>query len=173
MKRKIGELRNKPIVEGDRNLLSKNEIHINEVSGGGDPDFIAFYTMPTAGGIVRITENSVYPPKEAFKYGNAGYDYILENVTLKVANIENPIKCDILIRNKFTLQTGQVFITGDTLYESYYSDASYYGFKKFEEETIPEAAFDFECSRHGLHLFRIKNKTIAFLGGDNYIEEIK
>lgn len=33
-KRKIGEIYNKPIVEGDKNLLTKNEIHKNELSGG-------------------------------------------------------------------------------------------------------------------------------------------
>lgn len=34
-KRKIGEIYNKPIVEGDINLKTPNEIHKSELSGGG------------------------------------------------------------------------------------------------------------------------------------------
>lgn len=34
MKRKIGEIYNKPIVEGDKNLVTKNEVHKSELSGG-------------------------------------------------------------------------------------------------------------------------------------------
>jgi hypothetical protein len=33
-KRKIGEIYNKPIVEGDKNLVTNNEIHKSELSGG-------------------------------------------------------------------------------------------------------------------------------------------
>lgn len=39
MKRKIGEIYNKSIVEGDKNLKTKNEIHVDELSnnsGGGN-----------------------------------------------------------------------------------------------------------------------------------------
>lgn len=36
MKRKIGELRNKPIVEGDKNLVTKNETHISELQGSNE-----------------------------------------------------------------------------------------------------------------------------------------
>lgn len=35
-KRKIGEIYNKPIVEGDINLKTPNEIHKSELSGGGN-----------------------------------------------------------------------------------------------------------------------------------------
>lgn len=47
MKRKIGELRNKPIVEGDKNLLSKNEIHKENIANflgvdSGDLIFVGF-----------------------------------------------------------------------------------------------------------------------------------
>lgn len=34
-KRKIGEIYNKPIVEGDKNLVTNNEIHKSELSEGG------------------------------------------------------------------------------------------------------------------------------------------
>lgn len=34
MKRKIGEIYNKPIVIGDKNLMTKNEVHKDEISGG-------------------------------------------------------------------------------------------------------------------------------------------
>lgn len=36
MKRKIGELRNKPIVEGDKNLVTKDEVHIDELKNNGE-----------------------------------------------------------------------------------------------------------------------------------------
>ena len=36
MKRKIGKLYNKTIIEGDINLKTPNEIHKNELSKGGD-----------------------------------------------------------------------------------------------------------------------------------------
>lgn len=35
MKRKIGEIYNKPIIEGDINLKTSNEIHKSELNGGG------------------------------------------------------------------------------------------------------------------------------------------
>jgi hypothetical protein len=37
MKKKIGEIYNKPIVIGDKNLVNKNEIHKDDLSaeGGG------------------------------------------------------------------------------------------------------------------------------------------
>lgn len=35
-KRKIGEIYNKPIIEGDINLKTPNEIHKSELSGGGN-----------------------------------------------------------------------------------------------------------------------------------------
>lgn len=34
MKKKIGEIYNKPIVIGDKNLMTKNEVHKDEISGG-------------------------------------------------------------------------------------------------------------------------------------------
>lgn len=34
-KRKIGEIYNKPIVTGDKNLVTKNEIHESTLKGGG------------------------------------------------------------------------------------------------------------------------------------------
>lgn len=39
MKRKIGTIYNKPIVTGDKNLVTKNETHISELqgsNGGGE-----------------------------------------------------------------------------------------------------------------------------------------
>lgn len=34
MKRKIGEIYNKPVIEGDANLKTSNEIHVKELWGG-------------------------------------------------------------------------------------------------------------------------------------------
>lgn len=36
MKRKIGELYNKPVVIGDKNLVTKNETHISELQGSNE-----------------------------------------------------------------------------------------------------------------------------------------
>lgn len=36
MKRKVGELYNKPVVEGDKNLVTKNETHISELQGNSN-----------------------------------------------------------------------------------------------------------------------------------------
>lgn len=38
MKKKIGEIYNKPIVTGDKNLVTKNEIHESTLKGGGTVD---------------------------------------------------------------------------------------------------------------------------------------
>ena len=38
MKKKIGEIYNKPIVIGDKNLVTKNEIHESTLKGGGTVD---------------------------------------------------------------------------------------------------------------------------------------
>lgn len=40
MKRKIGEIYNKPIVTGDKNLLTKNEIHESALGGGNNNEGI-------------------------------------------------------------------------------------------------------------------------------------
>lgn len=36
MKKKVGELYDKPIVIGNKNEVTKNEIHVDELGGGGD-----------------------------------------------------------------------------------------------------------------------------------------
>lgn len=49
MKRKIGEIYNKPVVIGDKNLVTRNEIHeseLNASTGGGD--------APSGGDIIYI-----------------------------------------------------------------------------------------------------------------------
>ena len=38
MKKKIGEIYNKPIVTGDKNLVTRNEIHESTLKGGGTVD---------------------------------------------------------------------------------------------------------------------------------------
>ena len=38
-KKKIGEINNKPIVIGDKNLVTKNETHISELNRGSDSNF--------------------------------------------------------------------------------------------------------------------------------------
>lgn len=35
MKKRIGNLRGKPIIEGDKNLMTSNEVHVSELGGGG------------------------------------------------------------------------------------------------------------------------------------------
>lgn len=37
MKKRVGTLYGKPIITGDENLCTKNEIHINSLKGGGEP----------------------------------------------------------------------------------------------------------------------------------------
>ena len=36
MKTRIGEIYNKPIVIGNKNEVTKNEVHIDELRGGGE-----------------------------------------------------------------------------------------------------------------------------------------
>lgn len=54
MKKKIGEIYNKPIVTGDKNLVTKNEIHESSLGGGnsGSSDVEYFY--------YRLNTESVY-----------------------------------------------------------------------------------------------------------------
>lgn len=35
MKSRIGTINKKPIVQGDKNLVTPNEIHVSELKGGG------------------------------------------------------------------------------------------------------------------------------------------
>lgn len=44
-KRKIGEIYNKPIVTGDKNLVTKNEIHESTLKGGGSVEYNRWYYM--------------------------------------------------------------------------------------------------------------------------------
>jgi hypothetical protein len=39
-KKKIGEIYNKPIVIGDKNLMNNNEIHVDELGGGMEDDIL-------------------------------------------------------------------------------------------------------------------------------------
>lgn len=83
-KRKIGEIYNKPIVEGDINLKTPNEIHKSELSGGkGEPyenlkeyyyrildpsvsQFMSMAGLPTTGVIIYRNPND--PNSETIEY---------------------------------------------------------------------------------------------------------
>jgi hypothetical protein len=44
-KKKIGEIYNKPIVIGDKNLMNNNEIHVDELGGGMEDDILYIIDM--------------------------------------------------------------------------------------------------------------------------------
>lgn len=74
MKKKIGILRGKPIVEGDRNLVTDNEIHINNLgegsgSGGDNKDGIMEISVSFEG----INEEGPYS-LVFYTNGQVGYD---------------------------------------------------------------------------------------------------
>lgn len=51
MKRKIGKIYNKPIVEGNKNLVTKNEVHKSELSGGGNKSNLIYINRPINGSL--------------------------------------------------------------------------------------------------------------------------
>lgn len=57
MKTKIGEIYNKPIVKGDINLVTKNEIHIDELGGGSTERYfdISKLSLETKQGVTSYT----------------------------------------------------------------------------------------------------------------------
>lgn len=83
MKRKIGELRNKPIVEGDKNLLSKNEIHKENVANFLDVDLGDLIFVGFKEPVIVDETNSVSTPviyaltcrANGLKFSNNKYYY--------------------------------------------------------------------------------------------------
>lgn len=73
-KRKIGEIYNKPIVEGDKNLVTNNEIHKSELSGGntggGSADVYMEYFGEDA--VTALSSFPAPPTSMLFMLGAAG-----------------------------------------------------------------------------------------------------
>lgn len=73
MKKKIGELYDKPIVIGNKNEVEKHEIHIDELStpqsgGGSEEDDIKFFRIPESllaamASIARVFDNTSFISK--------------------------------------------------------------------------------------------------------------
>lgn len=61
MKKRIGTLYNKPIIEGDINLKTPNEIHKDELKGGGRTNSF-YYKALTAEGLEVIKGHTKYAP---------------------------------------------------------------------------------------------------------------
>ena len=102
-KRKIGEIYNKPIIEGDINLKTPNEIHKSELSGGGgsnntsklgyyyydvtkpypndDPYAEAFKTLYLYAGLV--VTNTI---------GLLGYNLILDTASIQSSGVPETFK---------------------------------------------------------------------------------
>lgn len=73
MKKRIGTLYNKPIIEGDINLKTPNEIHKNELKGGEN-----------SGGSVSKYAPRYYKVAESFPYPFDEFLYFVANVKVKV-----------------------------------------------------------------------------------------
>lgn len=87
MKRKIGEIYNKPIVTGDKNLVTKNEVHKSILEGGlslnPDHDYLLYFTGTSSEKysfgitdlqtgdetcIIADREESVFPDRKMITY---------------------------------------------------------------------------------------------------------
>lgn len=71
MKKKIGEIYNKPIVEGDKNLVTKNEIHKSGLSGGsgsGGEGNIEYVSLQDVNFASTEARTALIKMSYAFKY---------------------------------------------------------------------------------------------------------
>lgn len=101
MKKKIGSLYRKQIVIGDKNLLEDNEIHIDDLLGGGSgesdeivsSDFFYFYTGTYEGFNSRILIN----------FANQTFFYEGEGISHEITEIEF-ISPDTIV---FKIQDGE------------------------------------------------------------------
>ena len=80
MKRKIGEIYNKPIIEGDINLKTPNEIHKSELSGGRNTSKIYYYKIDNDALIqefesMNLPEDSIIQVLPFLTYPAQGYIY--------------------------------------------------------------------------------------------------
>lgn len=84
MKRKIGELYNKPVVIGDKNLVAKSETHISELQGsnegGGNTSKIYYYKIDNDALIkefksMNLPEDSIPQVLSFLIYPTQGYLY--------------------------------------------------------------------------------------------------
>lgn len=89
-KKKIGEIYNKPIVIGDKNLMNDNEIHVDELKGSGMEDDILY---------ILNEYHDMYEynlTKKLYTQANSGHNIQYDNVPF---DSDSRIKDDL----KFTL----------------------------------------------------------------------
>lgn len=95
MKKKIGEIYNKPIVTGDKNLVTKNEIHESTLKGGtvdsgsSDVEYFKFGTNTLGDLGNRILEWCVRLVKGKF-WRNGKWEYTIWMKELHNTNVETP-----------------------------------------------------------------------------------
>ena len=106
MKSRIGTINKKPIVQGDKNLVTPNEIHISELKGGGQGNVpVEYYkVVASEGEDLNIARNNVFGMISTYLANQAPNLYILVKGTsnpnntrftgfpiLPVLNLENKI----------------------------------------------------------------------------------
>jgi len=141
MKRKIGEIYNKPIVEGDKNLVTKNEVHKSELSGGegqensmGD-DILWYANLYLGYPTVNLTKETVLSgnPDSELEFSQifrsdvlgtpANWNYILTNLKIHDYNFEKlefvhaksniKVECEMSNSEKEIFNLGKSFISKD------------------------------------------------------------
>lgn len=85
MKKRIGTLYNKPIIEGDINLKTPNEIHKNELKGGTDLSNIPCYYYK----IIKVADDEI--SFDMFFVKNGYYEYVVNagNYGIFQTNVTN------------------------------------------------------------------------------------
>lgn len=79
MKSRIGTINKKPIVQGDKNLVTPNEIHISELKGGGQGNVLVEYYKVVApeGSDLDVARNNVFGIISTYLTAQAPNLYIL------------------------------------------------------------------------------------------------
>lgn len=169
MKKKIGEIYNKPIVIGDKNLMTKNEVHKDEISGGSSKEYDDLHSfLYYDDRIIRM--DSVEAPLCALVADvmiQLLQSYPTTNSIVKVSNLE-----DI-----FGINVGN-YVPLDAFLKGSCDSSIFYSFKGI---SIPKYVFPelliigsgFHSENDKMNIFDLMKLTFGGTEARDFIENIK
>lgn len=111
MKSRIGTINKKPIVQGDKNLVTPNEIHVSELKGGGQGNVPVEYYKVVApeGSDLETARNNIFGVISTYLAAQAPNLYILVKGTSSPNNTRFtgfPISLVLNLENKIIYAYG-------------------------------------------------------------------
>lgn len=121
MKRKIGEIYNKPIVIGDKNLVTSNEIHKSELSGsqsgGVTQDNFEYFTYDENTASSPVLLYAQYVKLESASSGTkvvAPYTIAIAELKAQLSDLDI-VAVGVNLKERIIMKYGETFADGTVL----------------------------------------------------------